>query len=145
LFFDDRYKVLQATWRDDPEDRPTFTQLASIMGDFLEENVKQVQFIGEQLKINILNVKQIQVIGEQLKTNISNVKQLQVIGEQLKTNISNVKQLQVIRGHLKANISNVKQVQVIRGQLKTNISKIFYMLLASCMKIASILVQYASY
>ncbi|XP_056009649.1 vascular endothelial growth factor receptor 1-like isoform X2 [Ostrea edulis] len=38
---DEMYKVLQATWRDDPEDRPTFTQLASIMGDFLEENVKQ--------------------------------------------------------------------------------------------------------
>ena len=32
-----------ATWRDDPDDRPTFTQLASIMGDFLEENVKQVK------------------------------------------------------------------------------------------------------
>lgn len=39
----DRYKVMQATWRDDPDDRPTFTQLASIMGDFLEENVKQVR------------------------------------------------------------------------------------------------------
>lgn len=38
-----RYKVMLATWRDDPDDRPTFTQLASIMGDFLEENVKQVK------------------------------------------------------------------------------------------------------
>lgn len=38
---DEMYKVMQATWRDDPDDRPTFTQLASIMGDFLEENVKQ--------------------------------------------------------------------------------------------------------
>ena len=38
-----------ATWRDDPDDRPTFTQLASIMGDFLEENVKQVK-----TKTNIL-------------------------------------------------------------------------------------------
>ncbi|XP_062606193.1 vascular endothelial growth factor receptor 3-like, partial [Saccostrea cucullata] len=38
---DEMYKVMQATWRDDPEDRPTFTQLANIMGDFLEENVKQ--------------------------------------------------------------------------------------------------------
>lgn len=35
---------MQATWRDDPDDRPTFTQLASIMGDFLEENVKQVRY-----------------------------------------------------------------------------------------------------
>lgn len=40
----DRYNVMQATWRDDPDDRPTFTQLASIMGDFLEENVKQVRY-----------------------------------------------------------------------------------------------------
>nr|XP_022322562.1 vascular endothelial growth factor receptor 1-like isoform X2 [Crassostrea virginica] len=38
---DEMYKVMLATWRDDPDDRPTFTQLASIMGDFLEENVKQ--------------------------------------------------------------------------------------------------------
>ena len=41
--FYNRYKVMLATWRDDPDDRPTFTQLASIMGDFLEENVKQVK------------------------------------------------------------------------------------------------------
>lgn len=41
--FCNRYKVMLATWRDDPDDRPTFTQLASIMGDFLEENVKQVK------------------------------------------------------------------------------------------------------
>lgn len=46
--YNDRYKVIQATWRDDPDDRPTFTQLASIMGDFLEENVKQVNGNGKK-------------------------------------------------------------------------------------------------
>lgn len=46
----DRYKVMQATWRDDPDDRPTFTQLASIMGDFLEENVKQVRCMWMEKK-----------------------------------------------------------------------------------------------
>ncbi|KAK3099579.1 hypothetical protein FSP39_006473 [Pinctada imbricata] len=38
---DEMYKVMQATWREDADDRPTFTQLACLMGDFLEENVKQ--------------------------------------------------------------------------------------------------------
>lgn len=49
--YNDRYKVIQATWRDDPDDRPTFTQLASIMGDFLEENVKQVRCMGMEKRV----------------------------------------------------------------------------------------------
>lgn len=33
---------MKATWRLEPEERPNFTQLACLMGDFLEANVKQV-------------------------------------------------------------------------------------------------------
>lgn len=36
---------MKATWRLEAEDRPTFNQLASLMGDFLEANVKQVIYI----------------------------------------------------------------------------------------------------
>ncbi|ESO83848.1 hypothetical protein LOTGIDRAFT_132723 [Lottia gigantea] len=39
---DDIYKVMLQCWDADPEKRPTFTQLVNRMGDFLEENVKQV-------------------------------------------------------------------------------------------------------
>ncbi|CAG2188022.1 FLT1 [Mytilus edulis] len=38
---DEMYKVMKATWRTEPDERPTFTQLACLMGDFLEANVKQ--------------------------------------------------------------------------------------------------------
>ncbi|KAL4230476.1 hypothetical protein ACF0H5_010858 [Mactra antiquata] len=38
---DDIYKVMLACWEVDPEERPSFTQLVNIMGDFLEDNVKQ--------------------------------------------------------------------------------------------------------
>ncbi|XP_069130208.1 vascular endothelial growth factor receptor 1-like isoform X4 [Argopecten irradians] len=38
---DEMYKVMKATWRHDPDDRPSFSGLASLMGDFLEANVKQ--------------------------------------------------------------------------------------------------------
>ncbi|XP_045205164.2 vascular endothelial growth factor receptor 1-like isoform X2 [Mercenaria mercenaria] len=37
----DIYNVMLACWEVDPEDRPTFTQLVNVMGDFLEDNVKQ--------------------------------------------------------------------------------------------------------
>ena len=30
-------------WEAEPDDRPSFTKLVDIMGDFLEDNVKQVQ------------------------------------------------------------------------------------------------------
>jgi hypothetical protein len=33
---------MKAAWRLEPEERPNFTQLACLMGDFLEANVKQV-------------------------------------------------------------------------------------------------------
>ncbi|XP_052280539.1 vascular endothelial growth factor receptor 1-like isoform X1 [Dreissena polymorpha] len=35
------YRVMLDCWETDPEQRPSFTQLVNIMGDFLEENVKQ--------------------------------------------------------------------------------------------------------
>ncbi|KAK7496610.1 hypothetical protein BaRGS_00012262 [Batillaria attramentaria] len=35
------YKVMLQTWDEDPDKRPTFSQLVSFMGDFLEANVKQ--------------------------------------------------------------------------------------------------------
>ncbi|XP_033742927.1 vascular endothelial growth factor receptor 1-like isoform X2 [Pecten maximus] len=38
---EEMYKVMKATWRHDPDDRPSFSGLASLMGDFLEANVKQ--------------------------------------------------------------------------------------------------------
>lgn len=36
---------MKATWRTEPDERPTFTQLACQMGDLLEADVKQVYFI----------------------------------------------------------------------------------------------------
>ncbi|VDI41565.1 FMS-like tyrosine kinase 1 [Mytilus galloprovincialis] len=38
---DELYKVMKATWRTEPDERPSFTQLAGLMGDLLEGNVKQ--------------------------------------------------------------------------------------------------------
>ncbi|CAC5359745.1 FLT1 [Mytilus coruscus] len=38
---DELYKVMKATWRTEPDERPTFTQLACQMGDLLEADVKQ--------------------------------------------------------------------------------------------------------
>lgn len=38
---DEMYKVMLQTWDADPDKRPTFSQLVSSMGDFLEANVKQ--------------------------------------------------------------------------------------------------------
>ncbi|XP_070197550.1 vascular endothelial growth factor receptor 1-like [Littorina saxatilis] len=38
---EDVYKVMMQTWDADPDKRPTFGDLVSIMGDFLEANVKQ--------------------------------------------------------------------------------------------------------
>ncbi|XP_052089662.1 vascular endothelial growth factor receptor 1-like [Mytilus californianus] len=38
---DELYKVMKATWRTEPDKRPTFTQLACQMGDLLEADVKQ--------------------------------------------------------------------------------------------------------
>ncbi|CAG2188023.1 FLT1 [Mytilus edulis] len=37
----DVYKVMKATWQIEPDERPTFTKLACLMGDLLESNVKQ--------------------------------------------------------------------------------------------------------
>ena len=36
------YKVMLQTWRVDPDERPTFSEMVSKMGDFLEANVTQV-------------------------------------------------------------------------------------------------------
>ena len=44
-FFLDRYKVMLACWEAEAEDRPTFSKLVEIMGDFLEDNVKQVIYV----------------------------------------------------------------------------------------------------
>ncbi|KAL8559545.1 hypothetical protein ACOMHN_018708 [Nucella lapillus] len=38
---EDLYKVMLQTWDSEPDKRPAFTKLVSIMGDFLEANVKQ--------------------------------------------------------------------------------------------------------
>ncbi|CAG2188024.1 unnamed protein product [Mytilus edulis] len=38
---DEMYKVMKATWRTEPDERPSFTRLAGLMGDLLEGNVKQ--------------------------------------------------------------------------------------------------------
>lgn len=38
---EDVYKVMLQTWDEDPDKRPSFSQLVSTMGDFLEQNVKQ--------------------------------------------------------------------------------------------------------
>ncbi|KAK3599974.1 hypothetical protein CHS0354_012628 [Potamilus streckersoni] len=35
------YEVMRSCWADNPDDRPTFSQLVNKMGDFLEDNVKQ--------------------------------------------------------------------------------------------------------
>ncbi|XP_012937860.1 vascular endothelial growth factor receptor 2 [Aplysia californica] len=35
------YKVMLKTWKVDPDERPSFSELVSTMGDFLEANVKQ--------------------------------------------------------------------------------------------------------
>ena len=44
VFSLDRHKVMLACWEAEPEDRPSFTKLVDIMGDFLEDNVKQVLY-----------------------------------------------------------------------------------------------------
>lgn len=36
---------MKATWRTEPDERPSFTQLAGLMGALLEGNVKQVYFL----------------------------------------------------------------------------------------------------
>jgi len=33
---------MKSCWEADPDNRPGFSQLVSVMGDFLEDNVKQV-------------------------------------------------------------------------------------------------------
>ncbi|KAL8622266.1 hypothetical protein ACOMHN_043789 [Nucella lapillus] len=38
---DDVYKVMLQTWNEDPDKRPSFSDLVCVMGDFLEANVKQ--------------------------------------------------------------------------------------------------------
>ena len=40
-----------ACWEAEAEDRPTFSKLVEIMGDFLEDNVKQVTY--DQLTVCI--------------------------------------------------------------------------------------------
>ncbi|CAG5121062.1 unnamed protein product, partial [Candidula unifasciata] len=42
---DELYKVMLQTWKVDPDERPSFSQLVSQMGDFLESNVKQVRHV----------------------------------------------------------------------------------------------------
>merc|ERR1719239_200251 len=37
---DDLYKVMHNTWKVNPDERPTFSELVSKMGAFLEANVK---------------------------------------------------------------------------------------------------------
>ena len=39
-------------WEAEPDDRPSFTKLVDIMGDFLEDNVKQVQYTVIILKFS---------------------------------------------------------------------------------------------
>ncbi|KAL3880215.1 hypothetical protein ACJMK2_032471 [Sinanodonta woodiana] len=38
---DEIYEVMKSCWAENPDDRPTFSQLVNKMGDFLEDNVKQ--------------------------------------------------------------------------------------------------------
>lgn len=40
-----RYKLIRDCWEEESDHRPTFNKIVSIMGDFLEDNVRDVRVV----------------------------------------------------------------------------------------------------